>query len=61
MKRRKVVEELCQDDKCGRANVTHWHPLDVEDLRSETDGEYTIIVRVRTVGGKKRRPAQKDT
>jgi hypothetical protein len=43
----KVVEELCQQSTCKREG-THWHPLTVESLAEEEDGEYALTVRVRT-------------
>jgi|GEM_PF-5396628 hypothetical protein len=45
---RRVVEELCNDSDCKRKPDTHWHPLSLESLLREEDGEYTLTVRVRT-------------
>ncbi len=53
--KRRIVEELCQEASCEQVGGTHWHPLSVESLLSEEDGEYTIIVRVRSIGGRRRR------
>jgi hypothetical protein len=44
----KVVEEFCSSSGCQREG-THWHVLDVGDLRREAPGEYTITIRVRAV------------
>ena len=45
---RRVVEELCQESTCKHAG-THWHPLSVESLLAEGDGEYSLTVRIRTL------------
>jgi hypothetical protein len=44
----RILEELCSNDKCSR-QTTHWHPFSVAALLKESEGEYTITVRVRTV------------
>lgn len=59
----KSVEELCTDDDCKRRG-SHWHPLSIESLLSEEDGEYTLTVRVRTTdrhGRKAKRAAVRRT
>ena len=52
---KRVVEELCDDAACQRKPDTHWHPLSLESLLALKDGEYSLTVRVRTVGLKPRR------
>ena len=50
----RVLEELCNDDRCGRHPDTHWHAFSVEDFLKESAGEYTVTLRVRVVGRKPR-------
>jgi hypothetical protein len=52
---RRVVEELCDDDACQLKPDTHWHPLSLESLLALKDGEYSLTVRVRTLGKRKTR------
>ena len=51
----RVVEELCQQEECER-DGTHWHPLSIESLLGEEDGEYSLTVRVRTIKRKRKNP-----
>ena len=50
----RVLEELCNDDRCGDTRDTHWHEFSVEDFLKESAGEYTVTLRVRVVGRKSR-------
>jgi hypothetical protein len=51
---KRVVEELCMDLDY-QPGVTHWHPLTLESLLNNGDGEYDLTVRVRTLGKRKKR------
>ncbi len=50
---KRIIEELCMDPDCQQKPDTHWHPFSI-DLFGE-DGEYTVTLRVRTLGKRKTR------
>jgi hypothetical protein len=54
----KILEEFCVDPACKRLGC-HWHPLTLDSLLSEDDGEYTLTVRVRTLRSRRRAPARR--
>ena len=45
----RVLEELCNDDRCGQRPDTHWHKFSAENFLEEEPGEYTVTLRVRVV------------
>jgi len=48
---RRVVEYLCTNPDCKLKS--QWHPFETETMALEEPGEYTITVRVRTLGKKR--------
>lgn len=48
----RVVEYLCTNTDCKLKSP--WHPFDAEVMALEEPGEYTVTLRVREVGKKRR-------
>lgn len=52
---RRVIEYLCTNPECGLKS--QWHAFDASTFALEEPGEYSVTLRVREVG-KKRKPTR---